>query len=67
MQRPGNTWALEGGPETVDKLLYLPVLMQDLQAGKRDLSYSVADGGWLKTYKLDVLGTETLQRAGRAT
>jgi len=59
----GKTWALQVGPETVDKRLYLLVLMQDLRAEKTDLSYTVADGGRLKTYRLDVLGTEPLQTA----
>ena len=57
----GETWRMQVPDGTVDKLSYLLRLMEDLAAGREDISYDIADGGKLKTYRLRVAGRETLQ------
>lgn len=57
----GRTWALDVEPGTLDKLVYLLALMQDLQQGRSEVEYTIADGGRLKTYKILNLGSERLQ------
>lgn len=54
----GKTWTMEVPKKTFDKLGYILVVMSDLQQGKTDLTYHIADGGKLKTYKMEVVGTE---------
>ena len=56
----GITWKLPVEKGTLDKLLYLLALMLDVRAGKTELSYTVADGGYLKTYRATVLGREAV-------
>ena len=46
---------------TVDKLLFQLRLMHDLPSTQRWLRYPVADGGKLKAYNLEILGTETIR------
>ncbi len=46
-----DPWVMSIEPETVDKLSVQLLLMRDLQAGKREMEYSVADGGTLKIYR----------------
>lgn len=55
-----HPWQLELEPGTLDKLVYQFSLMRDLEQGRRDLSYRIADGGRLKTYQMRVLGEETI-------
>jgi hypothetical protein len=43
-----------------DKLGYQLALMWDLQRGRKDIRYRVADRGKLKTYDVEILGEETL-------
>jgi len=43
-----------------DKLSYQLQLREDLMAGKSDLSYRIADGGKIKTYRFVRSGRETL-------
>ena len=57
----GETWRMDVPDGTVDKLSYLLKLMADLAAGERDVSYPIADGGKLKTYRLHVAGSATLE------
>jgi hypothetical protein len=59
----GRTWRMSVPEGTLDKMIYLLALMQDLAAGRRPLEYSVADGGRLKTYVLEEIGEETLDTA----
>jgi hypothetical protein len=47
-----DPWTLEVAPETLDKFLYLLVLMDDLAGGRQELRYRIADGGKLKTYRV---------------
>ncbi|NIR31540.1 MAG: DUF3108 domain-containing protein [Gammaproteobacteria bacterium] len=56
-----QTVALPDG--TLDKLSYMLVLMQDLELGKRDIRYRVAEGGDVTTYHLKAVGRERLDTA----
>ncbi|MCI0401694.1 MAG: DUF3108 domain-containing protein [Gammaproteobacteria bacterium] len=57
----GDTpWQLPLRPNIFDELLYQYVLMQDLQAGKRNLSYQIVAGGIIKTYDITLLGEEVI-------
>ena len=53
-------WKMSIPDGTQDKFSYMLALMQDLQHGKRETRYKIADGGHLKTYHFKVLGNETL-------
>lgn len=58
----GNPWRMPLADDlTVDKLLFQLRLMHDLPSSQRQLHYPVADGGRLKMYSLEILGTETVQ------
>ena len=58
----GEPWQMPLGDDlTVDKLLFQLRLMHDLPTTQRWLRYPVADGGRLKTYRLEILGTETIR------
>ena len=59
----GHTWRMPVPSGTFDKLSYLLALMQDLADGRRTLHYPIADGGRLKRYELESVGTETLETA----
>lgn len=59
----GHTWRMPVPPGTLDKLSYLLALMQDLSAGRKSLTYTIADGGRLKTYDMREAGTEILETA----
>lgn len=54
-------WSMPVPSGTLDKLLYQLVLMQDLQQGKTDLHYQVADGGKVKSYRFSVTGSEVIE------
>ena len=56
----GQTWRMPLPAETLDKNVYLLALMRDLGAGKREVAYTIADGGKVKTYRLAVIGSEQL-------
>jgi Protein of unknown function (DUF3108) len=58
-----HTWRMAVPPDTLDKLNYLLALMHDLASGKRNMRYTIADGGRLKTYDMRAAGTETLETA----
>jgi len=53
-------WHMEIPAGTLDKLAYQVQLRLDLPAGQRQLSYDIADGGSLKHYAFQVLGSETV-------
>lgn len=57
----GDPWNMSLGPATQDKLLYQLQLMLDLESGKTDFTYNVADGGLLKEYQFEVSGRETVK------
>lgn len=56
----GSSWDMPIEPGVVDKLAYQVLLMQDLAAGPHELRYRIADGGRIKTYDFEVLGSEPL-------
>lgn len=57
----GKTWTMSIPEGTLDKLSYIIVMMYDLNAGRRDLQYQIADGGKLKLYHFKVIGEESLE------
>jgi len=54
-------WSSRIPPQTLDKLLYQLQLMLDLQSGKAELSYTIADSGKIRHYDFVRTGTETIQ------
>lgn len=56
----GDPWRMEIPPDTHDKLDYQLAIMLDLQNGKKELRYNIADGGTLKTYAFAILGEEQI-------
>lgn len=57
----GESWNMPVEPGTLDKLLYQLAIMRDLKLGKSPISYTVADGGKIKTYDFELLGEEILE------
>lgn len=55
-----NPWQVSINPGTLDKLLYHLALIHDLQQGRQELTYSVADSGTIKSYLFTVAGEETV-------
>lgn len=53
-------WQLALEPLTLDKLVYQLALMMDLDKGKNQYNYRIADGGKIKTYTIDVIDEETV-------
>lgn len=58
-----HTWRMTVPSGTLDKLSYLLALMRDLADGKRNMQYTIADGGRLKVYDMREAGTEILETA----
>jgi hypothetical protein len=59
-----GTWHMPVPPDTQDKLLYQLSIIHDLQNGRRQLHYHVADGGKrLKSYDFAIQGEEDLDTA----
>ena len=62
----GERWQMEIPADALDKLVVQLALMLDLQKGKREVEYAVADGGHLKTFRFRLRRQESLQiPAGR--
>ncbi len=63
----GRPWEMDVPAGTLDRLLVQLALRLDLAAGRAGtLAYPVADGGKLKRYRFEVLGSETVETpAGR--
>ena len=57
----GQTWKMDVVPGVLDKLVYQLALMLDLEAGRRELVYTIADGGKIKTYSIDRIGREKVE------
>jgi hypothetical protein len=53
-------WQMDIPAGTLDKLAYQMQIRLDLPGGKTRLSYPVADGGSLKQYDFEVLGSESV-------
>jgi len=60
----GTVWKLAINDGVLDKALMQIALMQDLNTDKT-LTYKIADGGKLKTYRFDTLGTEKINIKGK--
>ncbi len=58
--REGKTTTLDIEPGVVDKLSYQIALIRDLQAGKREFLYKVADRGDIRHIRYEVVGKETI-------
>jgi hypothetical protein len=56
-----SIWYMQLQPEILDKLLYQLAIMRDLERGKSPQSYTIADGGKIKSYQFELLGGETIQ------
>jgi hypothetical protein len=54
-------WQMKIPPGTQDKLGLFLSLMADLQKGKRDITYPIADGGKLKSYRFNAVKEEILE------
>jgi hypothetical protein len=62
--RSGRTSRMSVPVDTLDKLGYMLVLIEDLRAGKRSVRYQIADGkNRMKTYHLEVVGEERMNTA----
>lgn len=57
----GHPWRMDIPPDTKDRVVGSVQLMHDLDAGKRALSYPIADGGHLRTYHFRVTGRERVE------
>ncbi|MBT8419791.1 MAG: DUF3108 domain-containing protein [Gammaproteobacteria bacterium] len=56
----GKTWQMPVPPNTLDKNVYVLALMHDLDRGRRNFEYPIADGGKLKNYRFSFVGEESL-------
>ncbi|MFQ5658949.1 MAG: DUF3108 domain-containing protein [Gammaproteobacteria bacterium] len=57
----GAAWRMPIQPAVMDKLLYQLAIMHDLDSGKEQFSYTIADGGKIKIYNFDILGEEPVK------
>lgn len=57
----GEAWDMPVKSGTLDKLLYQLAIMRDLKRGNFPISYTIADGGKIKTYDFELLGEEILE------
>lgn len=57
----GHTWEMEIPERTLDKLIVQLAVMMDLDVGKKELVYAIADGGKLKEFRFTLVGKETLR------
>ncbi|MGK0297888.1 MAG: hypothetical protein ACI9XC_001505 [Gammaproteobacteria bacterium] len=56
----GSSWKMPAEEGVIDKLLYQYFIMLDLQQGKSNLQYQIADGGKEKTYIFEIIGEEII-------
>ena len=57
----GDTWKMPIRDGVLDRLVVQLSMMLDLKAGKRDMKYTFADGGKLKTYRFRIIGEERIE------
>lgn len=57
----GHTWEMKIPADALDKMIVQIAVMMDLSAGRRQLSYAVADGGKLKEYDFAVVGEDQVK------
>lgn len=60
-ERKGQVKTLPLEPGTLDKHMYQVALRLDVAAGKKEMSYTVAERGKLRQYDFQVVGEEQLQ------
>ncbi len=63
IRSPEGPWQKEVPEGVNDKLGYLLALMHDLEQGKEDLRYPIADGGRVRSYIFDILRKERIESA----
>ena len=56
----GSSWHMPIQAYIMDKLLYQLAIMYDLEKGKRQISYAIADGGKIKNYDFELVGEDRL-------
>jgi hypothetical protein len=56
----GSSWKMQTEEGVIDKLLYQYFIMLDLQQGKTNFQYQIADGGKEKTYIFETIGEEII-------
>ena len=56
----GSSWHMPIQAYIMDKLLYQLAIMYDLEKGKRNISYTIADGGKIKNYDFELVGEDQL-------
>ena len=56
----GKSWTMPLVDGTLDKLVYVLAMMNDLAEGMREIRYPVADGGKTKAYRIKVVGEAQL-------
>lgn len=57
----GDRWQMDIPDNALDKLVVQLAMILDLQQGRRDMEYAIADGGKLKTYRFKVREAETVR------
>ena len=57
----GSSWQMPIQAYIMDKLLYQLAIMYDLDKGLKKISYTIADGGKIKIYDFDLVGTEKIK------
>jgi len=58
-----DPWIMSVPPSALDKLSVQLALMIDLSRNRQTITYSVADGGTLKTYEFEFAGQEKIETA----
>lgn len=56
----GHSWHMPIQAYIMDKLLYQLAIMYDLQRGKKNINYAIADGGKIKEYDFERIGEDRL-------
>lgn len=56
----GKSWSMDIHENVQDKLSYQVQLQKDMIAGKKNLVYSIADGGEMKVYRFEIVAEERL-------
>jgi len=56
-----SSWTMPAEPGMLDKLLYQYAIMLDLDAGEKNISYLISDGGKRKMYDFRITGEETIK------
>ena len=57
----GDAWHMPVRDNILDKLVYQLAIMHDLVNGRKNIDYTIADGGKVKIYHFDLLGEEDLR------